>query len=179
MRRFTRQQPSRWCPRCWTSRYLLRANCTGLVQMSVPFSPLQTEVKEGNGVRTGLGANRGGVRGNGGDRGVRASDLPLGDTSLGGRLLGGGEGLGGSLSLLVALDLFRVAVLECGSQRRVLSIGAPGHVGLTKNMSTMTGHASGAREIEPRRRRTSRQRSHQMRPIECFDLLLAGMATST
>src|SRR5258708_35240473 len=31
----------------------------------------------------------------------------------------------------------------------------------------------------PRRRRTSRARSHHIRPIECRDLLLVGMATST
>lgn len=141
---------------------------------------MKGEVK-GKGVRTGLGRGRDLRRSGGGDGGVRARDLPLGDASLGGGLLGGRESLGGGLSLLLALDLFRVAVLQA---IRVVSLegklkGEDRRRKRTKNMSTMMGHASGAREIEPRMRRTSRQRSHQMRPIECFDLLLAGMAMST
>lgn len=50
---------------------------------------------------------------------------------------------------------------------------------LTKNMSTMTGQASAVRATVPRRRRTSRARSHQTSPIACLDLLLVGMAQST
>ena len=118
--RFIRRRPSRWCPRCWTSRYLLRANCPSLVQMSIPFSKKTTtttregskEEVKGKGVRTGLGRGRDLRRSGGGDGGVRARHLPLGDASLGGGLLGGRESLGGGLSLLLALDLFRVAVLR-------------------------------------------------------------------
>lgn len=42
----------------------------------------------------------------------------------------------------------------------------------------MTDQASERGRV-PRMRRVSRARSHHMRPIECFDLLLVGMATST
>lgn len=89
--------------------------------MSVPFSKMTTrataevlkeEEVKGKGVRTGLGRGRDLRRSGGGDGGVRAGDLPLGDASLGGGLLGGRESLGGGLSLLLALDLFRVAVLR-------------------------------------------------------------------
>lgn len=89
--------------------------------MSIPFSKWATttttregwkEKVKGKGVRTGLGRGRDLRRSGGGDGGVRAGDLPLGDASLGGGLLGGGESLGGGLSLLLALDLFRVAVLR-------------------------------------------------------------------
>ena len=135
---------------------------------------------EGKG-RTGLGGGEGGSS-SGGDAGGGSRDLPVRNGSLNGvGLSSSGESLGGGDALKVALHLFGVAVLcEVGDQVSSSYNGrGGGRKERTKNMSTMTGHASGVRATVPRIRRTSRARSHQIRPIECFDLLLVGMATST